>query len=197
MNDDSKTSQEDGDESAEGYEKLTDDVDSVLDEIDEVLEENAEEFVRSYVRNGGQGWSDFFTPEFYVGAATAGVLGGLAYDEFRASVLRVVKYVRDARGGSGFDPFAQNMDSHYYEDSIRNAWRSANRLVRKQGIEHSIDEATALHWTLFMRELDRDTGTVRLGRQRHSRLAQMAIREDLSPSGLAARIIDQWLKTQR
>jgi len=35
-------------------EKLSDDVNAILDEIDEVLEENAEEFVRSYVRKGGE-----------------------------------------------------------------------------------------------------------------------------------------------
>jgi prokaryotic ubiquitin-like protein Pup len=38
----------------ERQEKLNEDVDSILDEIDEVLEENAEEFVRSYIQNGGQ-----------------------------------------------------------------------------------------------------------------------------------------------
>ncbi len=196
MNDKAQDGQEDGSKTVEKHEKLSDDVDSILDEIDEVLEENAEEFVRSWVLKGGQGWSDFFTPEFYVGAATAGVLGGLAYDEFKAAVLRVVKYVREARGGQGYDPFAPNIDSEYYEESIRNAWKSANRLVKKQGIEHSIDEATALHWTLFIKELERNTGTVRLGCRRRNRLARAAIREDLSPSQLAARIIDQWLKTQ-
>lgn len=41
-------------EVAERHERLCDDVDAILDEIDEVLEENAEEFVRSYVRNGSQ-----------------------------------------------------------------------------------------------------------------------------------------------
>jgi ubiquitin-like protein Pup len=34
--------------------KLKEDIDRLLDEIDEVLEENAEEFVRSYVQQGGE-----------------------------------------------------------------------------------------------------------------------------------------------
>ena len=59
-------------ETSEHDDHLTGDVDAILDEIDEVLDENAEEFVRSYVLKGGQGWSGFFTPEFYVGAAAAG-----------------------------------------------------------------------------------------------------------------------------
>lgn len=181
-----------GDEQVtERQEKLVEDVDSILDEIDEVLEENAEEFVRSYVRKGGQGWSDFFTPEFYVAAATGGVLGGLAYDEFKAVVLRIVKSVRKARGEPEYDPFPEVAE--HYEESIQNAWESASRLVKKQGIEHTIDQAVALHWTLFTKELERSAGTVRLGNKRHNRLARAASREDLSPSQLAARIIDQWL----
>lgn len=98
--------------------------------------------------------------------------------------------------GSYYDPLAQSIESEYYEKTIRNAWKNANRLVKKQGIEHSIDEATALHWTLYIKELEWSVGTVRLGRKRHSRLASAASREDLGPSQLAARIIDQWLKQQ-
>lgn len=184
---------ENDDEAADKQKKLADDVDSIIDEIDEVLDENAEEFVRSYVLKGGQGWTDFFTPEFYVAAATGGVLGGLAYDEFKAVVLRIVKAVRQARGEPDYDPFREV--NRHYEESIQNAWKNANRLVKKQGIEHSIDEAVALHWTLFTKELERSAGTVRLGAKRHNRLTRAANREDLSPSQLAARIIDQWLET--
>jgi ubiquitin-like protein Pup len=180
-------------EAAERHEKLSDDVDSILDEIDEVLQENAEEFVRSYVLRGGQGWTDFFTPEFYVAAATGGILGGLAYDEFKALVLRIVKAVRKARDEPSYDP--SGIVGEHYEESIQNAWKNASRLVKKQGIEHSIDEAVALHWALFTKELEQSAGTVRLGAKRHKRLTRAANREDLSTSQLAARIIDQWLKT--
>lgn len=195
VDDKDQEEQEGSDEITERNEKLSEYVDAILDEIDEVLEENAEEFVRTYVKRGGQGWSDFFTPEFYVGAATAGVLGRLAYDEFKAVVLRIVRSVREAREGADHDPLTQIIESEYYEESIKNAWRNAVRLVKKQGIEHSIDESVALHWTLFIRELERSVGTVRLGRRRHDRLTQAANRADLSPSQLAARIIDQWLET--
>lgn len=37
-------------------EELKAEMDAMLDEIDAVLEENAEEFVRSYVQKGGEGW---------------------------------------------------------------------------------------------------------------------------------------------
>ena len=40
--------------SSERGEKLKEDIDDLLDEIDSVLEDNAEEFVRSYVQNGGE-----------------------------------------------------------------------------------------------------------------------------------------------
>jgi ubiquitin-like protein Pup len=39
---------------SETGEKIKAELDDLLDEIDEVLEDNAEEFVRSYVQNGGQ-----------------------------------------------------------------------------------------------------------------------------------------------
>ena len=39
---------------SERGEKLKEGIDDLLDEIDSVLEDNAEEFVRSYVRKGGQ-----------------------------------------------------------------------------------------------------------------------------------------------
>ena len=196
VNDEDQDGRQRDDEITEKHRKLSDDVDSIMDEINEVLEESAEEFARSYVEKGGQGWSDFFTPEFYVGAATAGILGGVTYDGFRTAILRTVKSLRGARGGPDYDPLAQDIESEYYEETIKNAWKNANRLVKKQGIEHSIDEATALHWTLYIKELERSVGTVRLGRKRHRRLASAASREDLGPSQLAARIIDQWLKQQ-
>lgn len=194
MNDNVQGGQEGDGEVVAWHQKLSEQVDSILDEINEVMDENAEEFARSYVQRGGQGWSDFFTPEFYVAAATGGVLGGLAYDEFKALVLRIVKAVRDARGEPRDDPFPEVTE--HYEETIQNAWKNASRLVKKQGIEHSIDEAVALHWTLFTKELERSAGTVRLGANRHNRLVRAAGREDLSPSQLAARIIDQRLEKQ-
>jgi ubiquitin-like protein Pup len=39
---------------AERKEALDDDVDAILDEIDDVLETNAEDFVKSFIQQGGQ-----------------------------------------------------------------------------------------------------------------------------------------------
>ncbi len=39
---------------SESGEKLKADLDDLLDEIDEVLETNAEDFVKSYIQQGGQ-----------------------------------------------------------------------------------------------------------------------------------------------
>jgi prokaryotic ubiquitin-like protein Pup len=41
-------------EGQERREKMSEDIDSLLDEIDDVLEVNAEEFVKSYVQQGGE-----------------------------------------------------------------------------------------------------------------------------------------------
>ena len=41
-------------EAQKSAEELKNDIDSLLDEIDLVLEENAEEFVRSYLQQGGE-----------------------------------------------------------------------------------------------------------------------------------------------
>jgi ubiquitin-like protein Pup len=46
--------QQTSEELKERQEKLSDDVDDVLDEIDGALEENAEDFVKSYIQQGGE-----------------------------------------------------------------------------------------------------------------------------------------------
>ena len=45
---------EDAPATSERGEKLKEDIDDLLDEIDSVLEDNAEEFVRNYVKKGGE-----------------------------------------------------------------------------------------------------------------------------------------------
>jgi prokaryotic ubiquitin-like protein Pup len=39
---------------AERKESMDEDVDAILDEIDDVLETNAEDFVKSFIQNGGE-----------------------------------------------------------------------------------------------------------------------------------------------
>ena len=59
-----------------------------------------------------------------------------------------------------------------------------------------MDQAIALHWTLFTLELEHSLGSVRLGTRRIARLirANAASEKPLDVSPLAARIIDQWLE---
>lgn len=183
----------------ERHKKLSDDIDRILDEPDEVvLEENAEEFVRSYVQKGGQGWSGFFTPEFYVGAAAAAIPAGATYDIFKAAIRRVTKALLQVPGRSTLTPEEyEAIHAARYEDMIiEEAWKTASRLTKQEDIQHSIDEATALHWTLLTIELQRSLGSIPLGAKRYERLvrASAATEESLDASLLAARIIDQWLE---
>jgi prokaryotic ubiquitin-like protein Pup len=175
---------------------LSEDVKAIIDEIDEVLEENAEEFVRSYVRKGGQGWSGFFTPEFYVGAAAAGILSGATYDIFKDVIRRITKALLQITGCSY--PTPEQYDRSLVEEEstmLKEAWKTAYRLAHQQDVQHTIDEATALHWALYTMELERSLGSVHIGAERYKRLANAsaARRERPTASQLASMIIDEWL----
>jgi ubiquitin-like protein Pup len=182
----------------ERHEDLSDAVDAILDEIDEVMNKNAEEFVRSYVQKGGQGWSGFFTPEFYVGAASAGIYGGATYDMFKAVIRRITKYLLQIPGRTSvtLEEYETSEIPEYEASRIEEAWKTASRLAEQQDVQHSMDEATALHWKLFTQELEHSLGSVRLGNRRIARLvrANAASEKPLDVSPLAARIIDQWLE---
>jgi ubiquitin-like protein Pup len=179
-------------------EELEDDVDAILDRIPEVLEENAEEYVRSYVQTGGQGWSDFLGPEFYFAAASAGVLGNATYDLFKRAIDRMGKALRQIPGPMLPSPIEDDPDYEpSYEENLRRAWGTANRVAKLQGVaEHSNDEATALHWVLFTIEMRRSLGSVNLGQRRYERLARASsdMSEPIDPSELAQQIIDLWLR---
>jgi ubiquitin-like protein Pup len=186
-------------EPRERHEYLIEDTDAILDEIDEVMEENAEEFVRSYILKGGQGWSGFFTPEFYVGAAAASIYNGATYDIFKAVIRRITKALLQVPGRRSIharDEYEAAVRLGYENSIIEGAWKTASRLAKQQDIQHSIDEATALHWVLFTMELERSLGSVHLGAQRYERLARVdaASEEPLEVPRLATRIIDQWLE---
>lgn len=181
------------------HERLIEDVDSILDEIDEVMEKGAEEFVRSYVLKGGQGWSGFFTPEFYVGAAAAGVLSGATYDMFKAVIRRIATALLQVPGRRSIhtrDEYEAAVSLGWEDQIIEGAWETANRLAKQRDIQHSIDEATALHWVLFTMELGRSLGSIHLGAKRYERLAHMgsALEDPLDAPRLAIQIIDQWLE---
>lgn len=179
-------------------EREFDRMDGLLDDFEEVLSTSPELFIRSYVQKGGQGWSFLLTPEFYVTAAVAGVLSGATYDGFRAIIAKVVRALHQVPGPSNPSPL--EMDEDYdptFDEVLEDSWKQAVRLAMLRNVEHSIDGAAAVHWALFTIELNQALGSVRLGRERYQRLANASAaagKNKLSPSMLAADIIDQWLE---
>jgi ubiquitin-like protein Pup len=79
--------------------ELDSEVDGLLDEIDDVLEVNAEEFVRSFVRKGGQGWTGLLLdPGFFQGAVAAGVAAIATWETFKLALTRTLKAFRHLEG---------------------------------------------------------------------------------------------------
>ena len=126
--DDSRSKDEvEADEVRKRHEQLSDAVDAILDEVDEVLDEQAKEFVRSYVQKGGQGWSGIFTPEFYVGAASAGIYAGATYDMFKTVIRRITKHLlqRPGRSTVTLEEYETSGIAEYEAMQIEQAWRAA------------------------------------------------------------------------
>src|SRR6266567_705301 len=109
-------------------EKIVEDLDSILDEIDEVLEENAEEFVRSYVKKGGQGSSFDLTAQFLAETAALGILQGLTYDSFKLLVSRITNtFTKETKA---VVPSPLEGDEYYdkkTEADLKAAWIAAVR----------------------------------------------------------------------
>jgi ubiquitin-like protein Pup len=78
--------------------RLSDGVDKIVDEIDEIWGGDAEEFVRSYVQKGAQGWSTFVHPSFFVCAATAGIVASATYDAFKNVMATIVHAISKVPG---------------------------------------------------------------------------------------------------
>ena len=173
---------------------LNDHADAVLDEIDAILEEGSEPFVRSFVGRGGQGWSAFLDPAFYTTAAAHGVISGASWAAVKAAMTRVLRSLRQVRPINELTPEG-NLDPHL-EQQLRDSWDRTRELLTGAGIDHSADEATALHWTLFAIELKRELKTIELPAEYHDRIYRAAAEtpEQLTPSQLVTRIVDQWLQ---
>lgn len=180
----------------ERRERLGEDVDTILDEIDDVLEENAEVFVRAYVRKGGQGWSSFLDPSFFVGAAAASVVAAASWDALKLSVNKVIAALRHTGDGSAHMLNADELLADGTEELLRKAWERARRIPTDAPPGHDTDEASALQWILFLSELHRATGFVKLRAEHYEKIAAAAAAspEMLQPSQLVARIIDEWLR---
>jgi prokaryotic ubiquitin-like protein Pup len=178
------------------HEKLSDDVDAVLDELDEVLEENAEEFVRSYVRKGGQGASFDLTMQFLAETAALGILQGLTYDSFKRIISRITKVFTSETERVVRSPLEG--DEYYEEETeadLKAAWIAAIRVIeRRRLLDHTNEEAAAFKAIIFANEMQKRLGSVHLGATRYDRLAREAAARNLTLSKLAERIIDEWLK---
>jgi prokaryotic ubiquitin-like protein Pup len=173
------------------------DLDATLDEIDEVLEENAEEFVKQYVRKGGQGDTALFTMEFLIGAVAGGVAGNATYDMIKAALFRTFRAFRQI--GRPVSDVTDEDGSYLYEEDERELaaiYEMARRIPTPYPPRHDPDEALAVHWLVYLRELHREAGFVQLLPKHYRKIAAagMAAPERLQPSQLVAKIVDQWLR---
>jgi hypothetical protein len=74
------------------------------------------------------------------------------------------------------------------------AWRTAEDLLKGDVAHHTIDEANALHWALFVREFLKTEPLIRLGSMQFERLrkAGESRPEKLNPDQMARLIVSQW-----
>jgi hypothetical protein len=81
------------------------------------------------------------------------------------------------------------------EKLLKDAFVRAARVPTSYPPEHSTDEALAVHWIAFLTELNQITGIVTLQPDHYREIAAAgkALPEQLQPSQLVARIIDEWL----
>jgi hypothetical protein len=154
------------------------------------------EFVRSFVEAGGQGWSAFIDPEFYVMAAAQGVIAEVTWISFKKAMTRTLRSLRLAPGptpdltpGGSLEPA--------FERQLSQPWERAQGLTQGQNIDHTMDEASALHWMVFSIELQRELKSVKLRPDHYERISRAAAAtvEQLTPDQLVARIIEQWLRS--
>ncbi|MFD8383127.1 ubiquitin-like protein Pup [Streptomyces sp. NPDC059679] len=168
--------------------------DGTLSHIDDILQDNSEDFVRSFVERGGQGWSAFLDPQFYALAAAHGVISGATWAAFKSAMTRVLRSLHMVR--AHLDLTTEGTLDPQLEQQLHIAWNRTRKLIQGESIEHSMDEATAFHWTVFAMELESELKTVKLRDDHYQIIARMtaATPESPTPSQLIARIIDEWLR---
>lgn len=183
--------------------RLTDDVDHLLDEISDKLDSEAEEFVRGFIQKGGQGWSSFLDPAFFIGAATASLVAGVAWDAFKVSMAKSIHALRHVqlRNDTPIHVDEGSGEEVYDDDFVHvlsEAWDTAQKLLASDVPSHTVDEATALHWALFMTQLQARAGLVRIAPEQREQLkAAAAGLPNTSPSALLTAIIGEWFDGQK
>lgn len=187
---------------------------NILDQIEEVLDQHEEPLVPSYVAKGGQGISDVFTSEFFVGAVSGGVAGNAAYDLIKAAVFRTMASFREwlpPGGGLAQRPTLTlppegsvwdliNDDGSFVSPDDEQRLKAIYDMVVSLPTDlppgHSPEEAHAVHYLAFFQELFRRASMVQLLPRHHEKLQQAAQNASVPMplSQLVAHIIEEWLR---
>ncbi len=172
-------------------------VDDLMAEIDDELTANEEDFVRSFVQKGGQGWSGLLDPSFFVAAASISVAAGMSWDSFLRMMNRLVLAVRQVPGPSNTEALLGDDDrlDPSFVEMLEYAWRRAQGLLTKRPSEHSLDEAEIFHWMLFSHDFIRAQYFIRLRPDQYQAIERAAESDPgrLNPTELLQRIIDRWI----
>jgi ubiquitin-like protein Pup len=167
-----------------------------MDEINDVLDTNAEEFVRAYVQNGGQGWTGFLDPAFFAGAVSAGVVAGATWDGFKLVVKKAIHALRQAPGPSTTSLLIGDDGDleEGFASMLRAEWEMNEGILAHEPSGHTVDDAIRFHWMLFFGELLRSERLIRLEPAQYRVVAEAAdaTPEHLSVAQMVSRIIHQW-----
>ncbi|WP_142154050.1 ubiquitin-like protein Pup [Streptomyces sp. SLBN-31] len=166
-----------------------------MDEIDAVLQADEEQFVRSFVRKGGQGWSGIVDPSFFLGVVSVSAASGMAWDDFLKMMARILFAMRHVPGPGDPESFLQEdgtLDLQLQEMLLAD-WRMVKSVMEGNPAGHSVDESAAFHWALFTRDFFASQCFVRLRFDQFDVMLRRGASEGLEPSELAERIVDHWI----
>ncbi|MBT2487742.1 ubiquitin-like protein Pup [Streptomyces sp. ISL-96] len=177
------------------------DLDRVFEEIESILHEDEEQFVREFVQQGGQGWSGFLEPSFFIGMASFGVASGMSWRDFMHAVRRFLIALSGVPGPANTEVFLDE-DGEIKADFVEmlhEEWFRAEVISRGMPFDHSAEDSIAFHWVMFARDFLKSQCLVRLSVEQYSviELEAASSVEGWGPSELVQRIIDRWISEQR
>ena len=202
---------------AERHKQSTEDPDTILDEIDEVLEEHSKEFVRSYAGKGGQGYTDYLTPEFIAHVVITAVAGHTLYDTMKTSLRSTIRSLR--KNLEGVSPSTRrpipreglplpegsiweltkedgSFKDQRDEDLVREYFRSVARIQLDDLPRHDQQEADAVHAIMCLRQLLGRAHWVQLPAEQYQALHAAGQRKQgakLTAEQMTAEIVGAWL----
>ncbi|WP_433452521.1 ubiquitin-like protein Pup [Streptomyces sp. CA-142005] len=168
---------------------------NVMDEIDAVLQADEEQFVRSFVQKGGQGWSGIVDPSFFMGVVSVSAASGMDFDDFLKMMARILSAMRHVPGPGDPESFLREdgtLDLHLQEMLLAD-WGMFRSVMEGNPAGHSVDESAAFHWALFTRDFFASQRFVRLRADQFNAILRRAASEGLEPSELAEQIVDHWI----